>query len=105
VDGEATGSILTVAFTEREEALGKIGSIDDETTEKVSGIIDIVESLIGKQANNLDTLLKATSSMTQAEKAKVFDNPQIVEAVMNTGKYNENGFDIDITEDPAKVSL
>lgn len=105
-DESGTGSVLTRAFEGRQEMIEQIEGVPgvtDTLKEDISGMVDIVESLIWKQANNLETLLNVTSDNPQ--RTQIFDNPLIVEAVLNTGKYSENGFKIDITTSPAEINI
>lgn len=68
-------------------------SLKPELKQDIESTIELVESLIGTQAHNLGKLLEMTSP---EQKEHIFQNPEIVQTLMETGKYSENGYDIDL---------
>lgn len=105
---EATGSILTESLRAKWDFFWKLEEtpwIPAWFSDDVSGVIDIVESLIWKEADNLNDLLEATATMSVPDKERIFENPLIVQAVMKDGKYTDHNFNIDITTSPINIVL
>lgn len=103
-DEQWQGSILTAYLESRSSMLEEMwaGSnfISDEMIEDIRKAAGIIESLIWKQADNLKTLFTLTSSknLTKEQENQIFANPEVLREILDTGKINRDGIQVDLTE-------
>ena len=93
-------SIITRSMREKfsgEHKKAVVGEIWAKLFEDVEKTIVIIESIIWKEATNLETLFRLTDSMGD-EKNAIFENPVVLESIMKTGTYKQQGFDINLEE-------
>lgn len=99
-DKEATDSILTASLKNKREIFG---TIKPENKKDIKKALDMVESLVWKQANNLNSLFKLTTDLTTEQKKQVFENPTILNAIMETGEYKDEWFNINLKEEIVEI--
>ena len=99
---ETTGteSVLTASLSQKQEFLA---GVKPELAADIENSIALVESLIGKQANNLSALFELSKDLDPQQKAQIFENPKIVKAIMETGGYEDNNFSINLADKTLKI--
>lgn len=103
-DPETKESVLTRHLRSEEGGIAILKStVDSAFKEDIEQSIDIVESLIGDEANNMELLLEATNTLSESEKKQIYENPLLMREVLQNGRYTANGFDIDLKSKKATV--
>lgn len=97
---EASESVLTANLKSKQ---GSLSTGSPELATDIENSIALVESLLGKQANNLKALFDLTATLHPEQKSQIFENPKIIKAVMETGEYKDDNFNISLKDNTLEV--
>lgn len=89
--------VLKRELDENLEELKQIPGISADVIKEIEATIGILSSVIWWEADKLWRLFEISSNIDREEKSKIFENPQILSAILKDGTYTDSdGYNIDL---------